>query len=183
MAIAKLQIVSGPDKIRKRYNNLCLVAYCKNKPAKRDTLCCKHCKQRYKILHPLEYWYDVLRSNAKRRKIGFYLTVKEFGDFCIKTNYLKKKGKNPDSYTIDRIRSEEGYHKDNIQVLTLSNNTRKQWVDLKKRLGHYPSKEELENLYGGIDEEDRPKVLNNLELIPQTKYKFGKSKTSYKAPF
>jgi hypothetical protein len=38
---------------------------------------------------------------------------------------MEKKGKNADSLSIDRINVNKGYSVDNIQILSLSNNTKK----------------------------------------------------------
>ncbi len=73
--------------------------------------------------HPETYFFNNLRCNAKRRGHQFTLTLQEFKQFCKKTNYLKLKGKTKNSASIDRIRSWEGYNINNIQILTLSENT------------------------------------------------------------
>ena len=75
--------------------------------------------------------YNVTRRNKERpieAAIPFDLTFNDFKAFCKKTKYLKGKGKTKDSYSIDRINDdpEKGYHgyrKDNIQKLTLSENS------------------------------------------------------------
>jgi hypothetical protein len=66
-----------------------------------------------------------LKHNAKRRRVLFKLTLKEFKDFCDSTGYLKKKGVESEDMSIDRIKAWEGYHKDNIQMLTIAENGRK----------------------------------------------------------
>jgi hypothetical protein len=53
------------------------------------------------------------------------LTFEQFKVFAIQTDYLRGKGKTVNSYSIDRIKNEEGYSIGNIQVLTLSENSKK----------------------------------------------------------
>jgi hypothetical protein len=62
--------------------------------------------------------------NAKRRGKEFTLTFDEFKEFCMKTGYDEKKGKSSDSLSIDRIESSNGYSKDNIRAITLSDNVK-----------------------------------------------------------
>ena len=84
--------------------------------------------------HPETYFFNILRGNAKRRGKEFNLTLEEFRKFCKETNYLEFKGKTASSASIDRIRAWEGYHKDNIQILTLSDNVKKQRMDVLKEI-------------------------------------------------
>ena len=75
--------------------------------------------------NPEKYAYHNLKSNSKRRGILFELSFEEFKEFCFKTEYIQGKGKTKDSYSIDRKDSSKGYTKNNIQILTLSENSRK----------------------------------------------------------
>ena len=68
-------------------------------------------------------------GNAKRRGKDFRLTLAEFELFCEQTNYLVLKGKTAKSASIDRIDHTRGYFIDNIQVLSLSDNSKKQHTD------------------------------------------------------
>lgn len=90
-----------------------------------------------------------MRQNARYRKKGFNLTIDEFRIFCEKTDYLQLKGRGGGNITIDRKDNRKGYSFDNIQVLTLSQNSRKRWIDMKLQFGYYPTNEELIELYGG----------------------------------
>ena len=103
---------------------------CKKTHYRKDRNLCFKCKhEREKKRDPYGYHYRNLRSNAKRRGIGFSLTLDQFKEFCIRTEYLNGVGRSSESLTIDRIRSYEGYHKDNIQVLTNGDNVRKKWIE------------------------------------------------------
>lgn len=66
-----------------------------------------------------------LKNNAKRRNKEFSLTFEQFKEFCIATEYHSKRGVHRYSYTVDRIVETEGYHLDNIQVLTNRDNVKK----------------------------------------------------------
>lgn len=67
----------------------------------------------------------VLKNNAKRRGHEFTLTLDQFLEFAIKTNYMARKGIYKDSYHIDRIDETKGYSIDNIQAITNTENIKK----------------------------------------------------------
>jgi hypothetical protein len=69
--------------------------------------------------------YNKLKSNAKRRRKAFTLTFEEFQDFCAETGYLELRGRDADSATIDRKDNSGPYSRDNIRVLTNSENASK----------------------------------------------------------
>lgn len=140
---AVLRIVTEPIYSHKVKLCLCTVANCSKKTPKKYRMCYKHKREKQKLENPLSYWYDVLRQNARSRGIDFNLPKSDFKIFCDRTNYLEKKGKNAGGYSIDRIKSHIGYQLDNLQVLTLSQNSRKRWIDLKIQFGRYPTDEEL----------------------------------------
>lgn len=103
----------------------CITPYCRNERAK-DRLVCHKCHAKwYKENHPEAYFFNALRNNAKRRGKEFNLTLKEFKQFCADTGYMETKGKNGNDMSIDRIKVAEGYSIDNIQLLSLSDNTSK----------------------------------------------------------
>jgi len=70
--------------------------------------------------------YMALRDNAKRRGKAFDLTFEDFQVLAIETEYIIKKGRSKLSYTLDRDKNELGYTKDNIKVLTNSDNVKKE---------------------------------------------------------
>jgi len=97
--------------------------FCRNHSSgKGSKICHKHKKQRYKERHPVKYFYNCLKQNAKRRGKSFNLTFEEFEIFCHKTEYLNKKGISATGYHIDRIDHNLGYEIGNIQILTNSEN-------------------------------------------------------------
>jgi len=145
-----MKLISEPKYTARVKENLCVVSQCKNSTGVGNRFCFKHKREYQKINNPLRYWFDVLRQNARRRKKEFTLTIEEFKDFCEKENYLEFKGRsNAGNYTIDRRNDKLGYTFSNIFVLTLSQNSRKRWIDLKLQFGRYPTDAELEEFYGG----------------------------------
>jgi hypothetical protein len=118
---------------RKRAALTCVVHCCTN-PAywkARSPYCPKHRRQRQKETDPIGYHLDILRQNAKRRGITCTISKRAFALFCSETNYLKLKGRFKDNASIDRIEPELGYAAGNLQVLTVGDNTRKKYTDLK----------------------------------------------------
>lgn len=79
----------------------------------------------------MSYAYDKLRYSARRRGIKFTITIDEFRSFCAATRYIEQKGRTCECLTIDRIDAARGYEIDNIQVLTMTENTRKSHIDRK----------------------------------------------------
>jgi hypothetical protein len=69
--------------------------------------------------------YAALKHNAKRRHKQFTISFECFKQFCFETNYMAGKGRTKKSYSVDRIKEELGYVEGNLQVLTVSDNSRK----------------------------------------------------------
>jgi len=104
----------------------CATPYCRNDRIKGKTKCSKCNMRWYKEHHPIEYAFNVLRSNAKRRGKEFNLTIDEFRKFCRKNDYIELKGKAKDNLSIDRDKDEIGYTYDNIKAIPLTDNVKKQ---------------------------------------------------------
>lgn len=107
------------------FSDICIHFGCENVPAKNRKFCntCKTRRQR--IRRPHNYYFNQLRLSAKRRGISFHLTLGEFIAFCDSTQYLQLVGVVTGGMTIDRVDPTQGYHIDNIQPLTVSENTAK----------------------------------------------------------
>jgi hypothetical protein len=118
----------------------CWTRDCEKETAKGQRYCYACRKRKYREKYPLKYWYDTLKMNAKRRGKSFTLTLKEFETFCKKTGYDDKKGKTANSLSVDRIKNEQGYSFDNIQAITLSENTVKRNTEdyLRTEIGDAP---------------------------------------------
>lgn len=102
----------------------CASENCTNKHFGRSKFCRRCNNRKYRIKHPIQYWYWTLKMNAKRRGKSFSLTLEQFSEFCIKTGYGELKGKTATSLSVDRIKPLEGYHYDNIRAITLSDNSK-----------------------------------------------------------
>lgn len=104
----------------------CCAHGCKNLKTKKDRFCGKHRHRFNKAVNPIRYTYNSLKSNARRRGHEFDLTIFEFERFCQETGYMELKGKLPGSASIDRMDCNKGYTYENIQILTLRQNSIKQ---------------------------------------------------------
>jgi hypothetical protein len=101
----------------------CETKYCRNTT---DRKYCSTCRsQQSRQRNPIRYAYNNLKANAKRRGKEFTLTLSEFTYFCIQYDYIQGKGKTKTSFSIDRMENDKGYTKDNIRILTLSDNSKK----------------------------------------------------------
>lgn len=85
-------------------------------------LCVKHYRRKWRKDHPIKAAYANLKMNAKRRGKIFKITFPQFCQFAIKQKLFMNKGRELDSYTIDRIDNEKGYEIGNVQVLTFQEN-------------------------------------------------------------
>lgn len=84
---------------------------------------CETCHSRkYRLKNPTRYHFAQVRDSAAKRGIQFLLTFDEFLQFCFRTGYLERKGRELDSLTIDRIDPSKPYQFDNIRVLTWREN-------------------------------------------------------------
>ena len=125
-----IRLVCKSEQDRRKKIGRCVAARCACKSrAKSKWLCHTHYNQYRKDQDPASYYYYHLLMNAKARKIPFSLTLPEFREFCERTGYLAVKGRNKNAGQIDRIRSTEGYHASNIQLLDQAMNGRKRFID------------------------------------------------------
>jgi hypothetical protein len=105
---------------------ICLTPSCKNIAYKHKNYCCTCRVRKWRKSHLLNYFFLTTRGNAKRRGKEWSLTFDEFLEFCNQTNYDKLKGRTALCLSIDRIRSWEGYHKDNIRAISVSDNSKRE---------------------------------------------------------
>ena len=90
---------------------------------------CSKCRsRRFKEKHPLKYYFNLLRCRARERGKLFLLKFEEYEAFCRSTNYDQLKGKTALSLSIDRIDNSGPYSAENIQAITLAENSRKRFV-------------------------------------------------------
>jgi hypothetical protein len=110
----------------------CFVKHCRRIVKKRDksNKCSKHRAAAWKEKHPLKYHFNKLRNRARERGHAFTLSFEKYESICLYAGWVtENRGKTGKAYSIDRKRDGEGYHDDNVQVLTLSENCRKRYVD------------------------------------------------------
>lgn len=101
----------------------CKTRYCKRQAQYNY---CNTCKaRRWRQKNPERYSYNNLKHNSVRRGIEFSLTFEEFKKFCHETDYLRGAGRTCTSLSIDRIDPNRGYILENLQVLTVSENSKK----------------------------------------------------------
>lgn len=114
-----------------------ICARCEYRKPPKGRKTCLTCKSElYRQRNPIRASYQSHKDNAKRRGIPFELTFDQFKKFAVETRLVINSGKTAKSYSIDRIDNSKGYNLDNIQVLTISDNSKKyhadkkiQWVD------------------------------------------------------
>jgi len=114
-------------------SGLCKIRYCRKSHLKKQVFCSKHKHERFKEVNPIAYHYNFTKSNAKRRKRPFTLTMEYFKQWCIDNNYIELKGRYKDSMTIDCDKEELGYADGNIQIMSNSSNLKKRWVKWRQQ--------------------------------------------------
>lgn len=103
----------------------CATKFCRNTQPDRSRFCHTCASRKHRKKFPVRYAYDVLKMNAKRRGKEFDLTFADFKRFCRRSDYIAGKGRTKESYCIDRRDNKKGYTKNNIQILTISDNSKK----------------------------------------------------------
>lgn len=138
--------------------NHCLTPLCRGKVNKKKehSPYCTRCRRRHwKEKNPLKYSFGNLRRRARQRGKEFLLTFEEYREFAVKTDYARMKGKTSLSLSIDRINNDGPYAAWNIRAITLSENSRKQFVPYFARQiesnNYEPSAEELAEIAAQLD--------------------------------
>lgn len=105
----------------------CATKFCRNRRAHKHQRCSKCMMREWRKKHPVAYRLMVLRQRAKRKNLPFDL------DRAWLSEFLERTGYDPTLHHIDRICVLGGYTKNNIQVLSISDNTAK---GNRERHGH-----------------------------------------------
>lgn len=114
----------------KRGTGVCCVHLCRHKAQKKSHFCRRCRDRRYKAENPVGYAYSKLKQSARRRGHSFTLTLAELEMFFEANPALySERGRAAECLSIDRKDATKGYSFDNIQVLTVSENSRKAHVD------------------------------------------------------
>jgi hypothetical protein len=117
-----LKEVSPRTLARKRREGQCKHWGCKN-ASRRGGRDCETCKSRKaRLKDPVHYAFIQVKASARKRDIPFELTLDEFKEFDLQTNYVKSKGRESESLTIDRIDPSIGYVLSNLRALTWAEN-------------------------------------------------------------
>lgn len=95
-----------------------------------------------------------MKSHATERGHAFTLTYAYWEKFCAETNYHLLKGREPNSFTIDRKDETQGYHDGNIRILTHSQNVRRNYVPYFKNNGIKVDAKVLEESWKPNTEDD-----------------------------
>ncbi len=107
---------------KKKARGLCRIWRCRRPKAHRRSTC-EVCKSRlFRLANPMHYAWVCLAASARKRKIGFEITFEQFEKFCAETGYLQKKGTDPESATVNRIKSWLPYTIDNIEIMSHHDN-------------------------------------------------------------
>lgn len=107
----------------------CLALGCSNKT--HQARFCPKCQKRiWRMNNPEKDAFNNLKHSATRRGIPFDLSFEDFLQFCHKTQYIQGKGRTVEGLSVDRIndnpeRGYHGYRADNIQPLTVGDNSAK----------------------------------------------------------
>lgn len=86
---------------------------------------CRH--RRWKAAHPVSYHFNKLKYRAIERGHHFALSRDKFAELW-NEGLRESHGKTKFSLCIDRKRNNEGYTDENVRLLTLSENSRRQYV-------------------------------------------------------
>jgi hypothetical protein len=115
----------------------CQTPECKNE-APLGRKMCNTCKSKiFRSKDQVRYFLANLKRSAIKRHIPFNLELEEFRAWTIKENFRFGIKKHGDRDSVDRIRNNEGYHINNIQKLTVSQNSKKYQNHDKKEYGGY----------------------------------------------
>jgi hypothetical protein len=113
----------------------------RTRPGERICGACYHARRRER--DPIAYRFYLLKVNAEQRGKEFDITLEEFRSLCKETGYHLRSGRHAEGLTIDRIDPRQGYTRENMQVITCSENSSKGNTtdrDLMKELGDPPEK-------------------------------------------
>ncbi len=105
----------------------CDVAGCGNpKPGGKGGGKCSRCLMfRWRANNPKRAAWNWLHRSAQKRNLPISFTFEQFVEWGDKHDYFDRKGRQKWNLTIERKDSEQGYHLDNIEVLTMSANAAK----------------------------------------------------------
>lgn len=123
-----------PVKKRIEYPRKCAIKFCRKsvRAVEKSDKCSRHRAAQWKQNSPLKYHYGKLRNRAKERGHQFTLSFLKYEALCIQAGWITDhRGKTGEAYSINRKDSTRGYHDDNVEILTMSQNRRQHYVDMR----------------------------------------------------
>jgi hypothetical protein len=125
----------------------CWSRFCRGERPTRGLVCNKCYSRLRRLNDPLRATFDILKTNAKRRKKLFDLTFSKFKQFNEEHGYMEGKGRHAGALHIERKDPLKGYTYDNLTVLECTVNSAKGAVEDKLRhYNHQPTQGELEDV-------------------------------------
>lgn len=124
---------TGKILLNKKAKKLCEAHGCNCKKEKRikgyHRFCRRHRFYRDRESNPVYYVYQNLRSSAKRRGKIFTISFEYFKNWCEEVGFMNhKRGLFKNRSSVDRIDNNLGYIEGNLKMLSVSQNSRKQFV-------------------------------------------------------
>lgn len=111
---------------KKRRDGVCKHWCCSNPTRTSNARDCGTCASRKtRINNPEKYAFNQVKRSADMRNIPFKLTFEQFLEFDRQTDYVKSKGCEKESLTIDRKDDSKGYEVGNIRALNWADNCSK----------------------------------------------------------
>jgi len=123
----------------------CPVLYCRRDSRTNEgrkpsvhRLCSMHERNLRRLKDPARVLFYEKRSDAKRRGKDWSLTLEQFREVVAQQDYLDCRGNTRHCLHLDRIDNTRGYHMDNIQIITCTENVVKGNKERRKGYVHTP---------------------------------------------
>ena len=110
---------------KRKASHLCVVKNCRNpRRARGGGRFCYACTQAlWRARYPTKSAYTALRDHARRRRILFTLSFGRFEELVRGTSYIETAGNQAGGLQVDRVDATRGYADDNVQLLTITENS------------------------------------------------------------
>ena len=111
-------------------NNMkCKTKYCRREayePSSSHYYCPRCISKRFRERKPFQYYFNVLRCNARRRGKIFTIGINDFIQLWQSIpDAWSNRGRRADAWSIDRIKNGRGYERGNIRLLRYGENSMK----------------------------------------------------------
>jgi len=124
----------------------CPVKFCRrhsregtrHKNPSKHRLCGTHAKELCRKRDPVKATYYEKKSNAKRRRISWTLTLEEYTLVVAQQEYMDGKGCTRHCLHLDRIDPTLGYEVGNLQIITCAENVAKGNMERRRTLAGAP---------------------------------------------